>query len=201
MTDPEYFTLAEFRALMPDMSSSVTYPDSSVVAAAAYVTAVIERFVGTSFVGRAYTETYDGGDSAIVLRQPFVQSISSVTENGVTVSDSITFRDGVLEHKATGSYGAATTWLSGRRNISVTYTAGYSTSPPADIKEAAMVATRFHLLALNSKTAMSDRATSITNEFGNVQLSTASKDRPFGLPEVDAVLTGWRDDLDVFGFA
>src|SRR5512144_729853 len=186
---------------MPDMSSATTYPDANVLNAAAHVAAVIERYVGTSFVPRTYTETYAGGDSSIVLRQPYVLSITSVTQNGVSIADSITYTDGVLEHRGTGAYGTPTRWTWGRRNIVVTYTAGYSTTPPADIAEAAMLATRFHLLTLNTKSTISDRAQSIQNEFGNVSLAFASAQSPFGLPEVDAVLAGWREDLMNYGFA
>lgn len=197
----DYFTTAELRAL-PDMSSTVTYPDTNVDSAAAYVAAVIERFVGTSFVARSYTETYDGGSTSIVLRQPYVVSVTSVTENGTTVTGyTLSARDGILERQPTGTYGTPTLWLAGRRNIVVTYTAGYSTSPPADIKEAALLATRWHLLTLNAKSTISDRAQSITNEYGNISLAFASSEAPFGLPEVDAVLKGYRDDLLAYGFA
>lgn len=197
----DYFTTAELRGL-PDMSSTVTYPDAAVDSAAAYVTAVVERFVGTSFVPRSYSETYDGGCSSIVLRQAFPIAVSSVSENGVAVAGyTLSYRDGVLERQPTGSYGQPTMWLAGRRNITVAYTAGYATTPPADVKEAAMLATRWHLLTLNAKSTISDRALSITNEMGNISLAHASGESPFGLPEVDAVLKGYRDDLMAYGFA
>lgn len=191
---PEYFTLAELRAL-PDVSNSTTYPDATVEAAAARVVATIERVCQTSFVSRAVTgELHDGGCYEIALDKHWILSVTSATENGVAVSDTLRLKHGLLRRFATGSY-TPKAWLSGCDNIAVTYASGYSTTPPADIKDAALQATRYRLITKVSTASMNDRATSITNEFGNVNLSIASDRTPFGLPEVDSVVTSWARTL------
>lgn len=198
---PEYFTLDEFRTL-PQVSNTSTYPAARVDLAAAYIVSIIEREVGTSFVPRTVTETYDGGFGSILLRAPYIRSVTSVTENGVAVTDTLTTVDGVLRRFAAGTYTPALSWATGVGNVSVTYQAGYSTTPPGDIKEAAMQATRWRLLATNSNAELSARQTSLTNDVGaTIQFAVAGTDRPTGYPEVDTVIVGWRDRIRVPGVA
>lgn len=196
---PEYFTLAELRAL-PDMSSETT---ERIEAAAAWAVGVIEREIGTSFIARTVTaEVHDGGRDAIVLDKPFVLSVTSATENGVAVTDVLRASAGVLRRFSSASSFTPNTWATGSGNVAVTYQAGYSSTPPADLKEAALQATRWHLLEGRSSNLTSPRQTSTTNEMGGtVNFAVAGTDRPTGYPEVDAVIVGWREQLDVFGFA
>lgn len=199
---PDYFTLAELRAL-PQMSDATTYTDARCEAAAAWIVAIIEREVRTSFVRRTYTETYDGGGTAIVLDQPFAQTTAALTatEDGVAVTDTLRVSSGVLRRFDAGEY-TPLSWATGVGNISVTYEAGYSATPPSDIKEAALAAARWRLLATNSNAEMNARQTQVTNDMGGtISFTVAGPDRPTGYPEVDAVIVGWRDRLNVFGFA
>lgn len=192
---PEYFTLAELRAL-PDVSDTSAYPDATVEAAAARVVSIIERECWqTSFISRTISgELHDGLDGDIFLNKFWVLSVTSATENGVTVTDTLRHKNGQVLRFATGSY-LPRGWLPGVQNIAVTYVAGYSATPPADIKDAALQATRYRLLSRSANVSMNDRATSITNEFGNVNLSVASSATPFGIPEVDSVIVGYRNLL------
>jgi hypothetical protein len=200
MTDPDYFTLAELRAL-PDLSDTSRYTDARCLAAAAYITAIIEREVRTSFIARTVTaEIHDGGTTAILLRHPHVRSVTSVTENGTAVTDDVRAPSGVLRRFPTGSY-IPLPWLPGVGNVSVTYSAGYSATPPADIKEAAIQATRARLLTMDSQAGIEDRRTSLSTDQGTVNYVIAGEDRPTGYPEVDEVIMGWKRKLDVFGFA
>lgn len=200
---PEYFTLPELRAL-PDMGSAATYPDAAVELAAAFIVATIEREVGTSFVARTKVETHDGGDYGIVLRH-LVLSVTSVTENGVTVTPTpvVPYADSVLYRFAAGAT-TPTRWASGVANIVVTYQAGYSllANIPGDIKDAALQGTRARLLSTRAAAGQNARRKSLTTEAGNFELGRAgAKDAPTGFPEVDSVICGWRDELDVLGFA
>jgi hypothetical protein len=200
VSDPEYFTLTEFR-LLPDMSNATKYPDALVLDAAAYVTAILEREVGTSFIPRTITgEIHDGGTYEIVLRSPFVQSITSVTQNGVAITDDLRSRSGVLRRFSTGSY-IPGWWATGVGNISVTYSSGYSATPPADIKSAVMQGTRARLMDTSATAGINDRRTSMTNESGTVSFVIAGEGRPTGYPVVDEVIMGWKRKLNVFGFA
>ena len=198
---PDYFTLAELRAL-PDMSDTATYPDAAAESAAAYITAIIEREVGTSFVSRTVAdEPHDGGGRAVILRSPYVISVTSATESGVSVTDSLTVRNGILQRFAAGSYTPAS-WLHGVGNVMVSYVAGYSTTPPADIKEAALQGTRLRLLTNAAGSSQAARQVSTTNEVGGtVTYVIAGPDRPTGFPEVDAVIMGWKRRLHVVGVA
>jgi hypothetical protein len=196
---PDYFTEAELLAL-PDMSGETS---ARITAAAAWAVGVIEREVGASFIARTVTaEIHDGGTDAIVLDKPYVISVTSATEDGVTVTDTLRVRHGILRRFSGATSFTPITWTSGVGNVSVTYQAGYSSTPPADIKEAALAATRWHLLEGRANNVHSPRQTSITNDMGGtVNFAVAGTDRPTGYPDVDAVIIGWRDQLDVFGFA
>lgn len=192
MADPDYFTLAELKAL-PDMANET---DARILAAAAWATGIIERVVGTSFVARTVTAQPIVGSGAVILSSPYVLSVTSVSLNGGSVSGTFGTRSGVLR-LAGADYAP-----SGDPDVSVTYQSGYSATPPADIKEAALQATRWHLLEGRASNTHSPRQTSVTNEMGGtVNFAVAGSDRPTGYPEVDAVIVGWRDKLDAFGFA
>lgn len=200
MADPDYFTLAEFR-LLPDMGDSTKYPEDRVLAVAAYITAIIEREVGTSFVARTVTdEVANGGADVVILKSPFVLSVTSATEDGVTVTDDLQVYGGVIRRFTSGSY-TPTYWSDGTSNILVTYEAGYSTEPPADIKEAAMQATRARLLETVSTSGIDDRRTSLSNEMGTVNFVIAGEGRPTGYPVVDEVVMGWKRKLNLPGIA
>lgn len=189
---PDYFTLAELKAL-PDMGA---FPDERIEAAAAGVVAIIEREVGTSFVARTViNEAHDGG-GVVMLNNPYVLSVTSATVNGASLAG-LQASAGVLR-ASTGS----TTFSSGYGNVLVTYQAGYSATPPADIKEAALKATRWKLLESRASNDVSARQTSMTTDMGGtVNYAVAGPDRPTGYPDVDAVIIGWRNKLDVLGFA
>lgn len=199
MAEPDYFTKAELQAL-PDMSGET---EARIIAAAAWAVGVIEREVGTSFVARTVTdEIHDGGCDSVVLGSPYVLSVTSATENGVVVTDDLRVRGGVLRRFSGATSFTPVSWSTGHGNVAVTYQSGYSSTPPADIKEAALAATRWHLLEQRANNVHSPRQTSITNEMGGtVNFAVAGSDRPTGYPDVDAVIVGWRNQLDVFGFA
>lgn len=198
MADPDYFTLTEFRQL-PDMDDTNQYPDDRVLAAAAYITGVIEREVGTSFIPRTATETFDGtaGDD-IVLASHYVRSVTSATVDGVALVDTLDAPYGIVRHR-TGN--TSVSWTTGLGNVVVTYVYGYSATPPADIKEAALRGTRAYLLETSSRAGVTDRRSSVTNEQGTVSYVIAGRDNPTGYPMVDAVIIGWRDRLWLPGFA
>lgn len=190
-----YFTTAEFRDLMPDMGDVAKYPDARVELVRDSVESLIEQVCGTSFEVTAYTETVDGsGKSGLRLSQPYVQAITSVTVDGqLEAGYDYTFDAGYLERSAPGSY-APSAWAVGRRNITVVYTAGWAGGVPADLKLAAMEVTRDRVMQLHERSGkVSDRATALTNDFGNVSFSTADPDHPTGLPSADATITRWAN--------
>lgn len=203
-----YFTEAELRAL-PQMADTTKYTSAAVTSATAWIESIIERKVGTSFVVRSTVETHDGYTvnnraARLTLRKPYVQAITAITSNGVAFTApqlaQVTLRDGIVELRS--SFFADLLWDFGIRNIVVTYDAGYSTTPPADIKEAALTAARDFLLRRYAQQGTSDRTVSLSTEMGNVTYATANDlYRPTGIPDVDAVIMGWASRLDNFGFA
>lgn len=191
---PDYFTLAELRAL-PKMGDAAKYPEARIEAAAAYIVGIIERETETAFVSRTITgEAHPGGRSAVVLDKAHATAVTSLTVDGVAVTvGDLTLESGVVRYTNGGDFASGT--------VLVTYTYGYSTAPPADIKEAALKGTRAHLLATDSNSVDDDRRTSINTEGGTVSFVVAGRDHPTGYPEVDATILAWRDRLDGDGFA
>lgn len=192
-----YFTTAELRAL-PDMSDAGKFPDARLVAAHAWIVAVIERECDTSFIPTVITETLNGPaySDALFLSSPYVQSVESVSVDSVAMPqvelDALLIQHGVL-YQGGGAY-----WSNANRgNITVTYTAGYSTTVPADLKEAALRAARNWLLTSDAWNGTDSRATSITNDYGNFAISVAGPDRPTGLPDVDATIMAWAKRVRV----
>lgn len=192
----EYFTEGELRAL-PQMSDTSKYTSARIDAAAAYIVGIIERKVKTSFVERTVTnERHDGGSYGIVLNRAHVLSVTSATENGVSVTSTLRVRSGVVRKYASATSFQPQLWTPGVENVAVTYVSGYSAVPPADVKEAALKGTRWHLLATNSDSATNARQTALTNDQGGtIQFSVAGKNAPTGYPEVDAVIMGWAEQL------
>jgi hypothetical protein len=99
------------------------------------------------------------------------------------IADLAIYPYGVIRRRSRGAFN----W--GSRNVTITYTHGW-TSIPADLKRAAL------MLAMNQLTTsnLSDRTTSYSDGSMNYQLSTAGRIsgdgwiQPFGLPEVDTTL-------------
>lgn len=185
-----YFTTAELRAL-PDMADDIRFPDDRLDAAHDWVVSIIERECDTSFIPTEVTETLNGlGRDALFLSSPYVQSVESVSVDGTALTDpevaALLIQSGALYY-STGAYWSSAT----RGNVTVTYTAGFSVTPPPDLKEAAMRAARNWILTSDAWTGKDSRATAINNEYGNIQLVTAGPDRPTGLPDVDATIMAW----------
>jgi hypothetical protein len=190
----EYFTLAELR-LLPDCAGSA-FTDAQITTAGEFIQAAVETECQTSFVARSVTETLDGtGTTRLRLKTPYVVAITSVTVNGVALTDQFTVDAGILERRTAGTY-TSQPWTLGRRNIVVVYTAGSSSTPPADIKDAALWAARDRLLAQSDRAGIDARRTSMTTEFGTVNYVIPGEKRPTGFPELDATIARWSRKLN-----
>lgn len=192
-----YFTTAELRAL-PDMEDEDRFPDDRLVEAHDWIVAIIERECETSFVPTEVTETLTGsGRQALFLSSPYVRSVSAISVDNVALStlevDTMLIESGVLYYP-TGAYWSA----SARGNIAVTYEAGYSETPPTDLKQAALRAARNWLLTTDAWSGADVRSTSITNDYGNINLAVASVNgMPTGIPDVDATIMSWAQRVRV----
>lgn len=200
MTDPDYFTLVEFR-LLPDCGGSA-FTDAQILAAAAYFTTIVEREVKRPFIPRTYTDTLDGnGRTGLVLTHPNVRSLTSVTVSGVAVTvGNLTATSGVLRYSTSGG-GELTTWTSGTSNVVAVYTAGDFATCPPDVKDAVMWATRDRLLSQGDQNGVDIRRTSITTDYGTTSYVLPGANSPTGYPDLDALIASYRRNVSTFGFA
>lgn len=186
-----YFTTAELRAL-PDMNDTTRFPDARLVAAHDWIASIIERECETSFVARSVTARLNGrGCEGLDLTTPYVQSVESVSVDGAALSpgdvDALVWQDGYL-YRPGGVYWPATA----RGNVTVTYTSGYSTEPPGDLKEAALRGARHWLLTMDAWSGVDERTTSLTSDYGTTTVVVADDKHPTGLPFVDATILAWK---------
>lgn len=195
-----YFTTDELRAL-PDLADDNRFPDERLEAARDWITAIIERETGTSFADAEVTETLNGDTmEGLVLSTHHVSEVTAVTVDGVPLSGSDVAAL-VVDHGIV-YYPGGTRWSNAARgNVTVTYTAGYPGGVPADLKEAAMRAARNWLLTSDAWSGKDSRATSIANEYGNINLAVAGPGRPTGLPDVDTTIMAWAERVRIPGFA
>lgn len=192
MADESYFTAAALRDYAGGLAG---FTDAQLDVRRLAVEATIERLCGTSFVVRTHTETLpvDSGEE-LTLTRHYVRTVTALNVAGIPVASaelSDRTRYQLLPLRSVLRRVDGRRWDSSAI-ADVTYLAGALAAPPADLQEAAMEATRIRLYE-NKTAGVPSRATSITNEFGNVSLSTASVQRPFGIPDVDAVVLGYRE--------
>ena len=191
-----YFTSAELRAL-PDLESAQRFPDARLVAAHDWIVGVVERECRTTFVVESASVRLSGdGTGTLRLPVPYVRTIESVTVDGTAYTPGELaglYLEADFLYQPAGHRWPTTT----RGNITVAYTAGYSTAPPADLKEAMLRGARQWLLTMDGWTGTDERALSISNDYGNITLSAPGPDRPTGLPQVDATIMAWARKVRV----
>jgi hypothetical protein len=185
-----YFTTEELRAL-PDMDDVTRFPDARLVAAHDWIVSIIERECETSFIAREVTARLNGpGRDALDLGTPYVLSVDALAVDGADyatdVVSTLLWQDGFL-YQSDGAYWPATS----RGNITITYTAGYSTEPPGDLKEAALRGARHWLLTMDAWSGVDERTTSMTSDYGTTTVMVADDKHPTGLPFVDATINAW----------
>lgn len=194
--DYPLFSLAELRVL-PNMNDTTKYPDATLERARLWIEGIIEQECGTTFTYRTYTELHHGTEAnrrmaRLLLRRRYPREIIALTENGVGWSAGqladLVVNNGVVTRRAAGAYDAWEPFEYGYLNLEVTYRAGYTQTPPGDLKEAALQAARYRVLTGAGAGGVSDRTTTITNDLGTVQLAIAGERYPTGLPEVDAII-------------
>lgn len=125
------------------IDAGVTTWDAEIDLLILSVTQRIRRYARFPIESEAFSEKHSGmGWSEILLNASPVLSITSVVESGATLAAS--------DYEAVGrklirlSAGYPTPWVRGERNITVSYTAGFS-SVPSDIQRAAVLQIRHEL--------------------------------------------------------
>ena len=193
VTGAYYFELGELRALadLPQRS----YSTEQLARARDWITGIIDGETFTSFAERAHHDirtrcsAHPTRGAAVRPLRPYPRSVRWLKVDGVTVSaGDVEFLDGDLVAKV----GAANPFAGPWSTVDIGYTAGYRTTCPTDLADAAMVAARWHLIAKDGQSGIPDRATSISNEFGNISLSTPGlRGAIIGIPEVDERIREW----------
>ncbi len=200
MTDPDYFTLAEFRAL-PGCTGS-TFTDAQINAAASYFVQIVERETKCSFIPRSRVDNLRGdGSATLELSSADVRSLTSVTVAGVTVNVAgLDATSGLLRYATASAFGT-TGWTCGAAVV-VNYTAGRYATCPADVKDAVMWATRDRLLGQSDAAGIDIRKTSQSNDLGGVTTYILpGEKRPTGYPDLDAVIASYSRSAPAIGFA
>ena len=197
------FTIREARAYDNGaMASAATYPTATIEEARARVTDEFKRICGVSFVPRIERVTLDGaGDDWLFLPRLRVLAVRDIEVLDTTDGTWTAYTVDELADVQILDLGRVrrldgTTFVSGRQNVRVTYEHGWR-QPPLAIRQAALAVLRFTLVPGN----FSERAISLSSEFGTTQLSTPNPERGryYGLPVVDAVIDRYVEKVPVVG--
>ena len=186
-----YTTPAEIRAMNMIEGESATYTLSDLVNSISYATEVIDSYVGVPFVYRYHRDVLDGTNHQdLKLTKMFPQvilagSIGGTALTATQISNLNKYKSGVIRLKDD-------VWAFNNPGgqIKIDYEYGSSKTPPPDISWCARTVARFWLLEMNSR--IPDQATSISSEFGNIQISQPGQNRPTGIQSVDTILNRYR---------
>lgn len=180
------FTLWQLRSL-PDLDTPLRYTAAHLEEARTWVEDLIERVCRTSFSERLWvdrharrTEQLDGGLWGVELDNGWATRLVAATVDTDPV-------DGAALAPS-ARYVTAPSWPTGA-STTIAYVTAYTTSWPTDLQDAALTAARYHLIGKHSRSGVTERQRTITNEAGTIGLSFAGgRDHPTGLDEVDAVI-------------
>jgi len=141
-TGSTLFSVAEARAFdKAQLTSDTTYPDAAIIAKEAEIREWLERACGVNFITTTHTDEYHDGDGSreLLLDWPRVQAVSAASQRSDTTWTDLTATElGQLQAADLGPvYWDGGHWQRGRRNIKVTYTAGFA-AVPALVKQAAL---------------------------------------------------------------
>lgn len=105
----------------------------------------VERDLGRVLAPRTFIEAYSGGygqDTVLTLLRSPVISVTTVVEDGVTLTSADWTLDVSRGRLHRGTWASPRRWPAGLQNVSVTYRAGYAVIPPVARKVALNVVER-----------------------------------------------------------
>ncbi len=186
-----YCTPSEVRAMTSISGESSTFPTADIVRAINQAEQVIDDYTGVSFVYRYHRDVLDGTNTTdLRLTHMFPQTViaGSIAGTALTAtqisnlnkyeSGVIRLKDDIWEFENPGG------------KCIVDYEAGVSKTPPEPISFVAKSLARHTLLELISR--IPDRSTSLSTEFGNIQIAQPGMNRPTGIPDLDTILNRYR---------
>jgi hypothetical protein len=168
-----------------------TFPTSDIVKAINQAEAIIDEYCGVSFVYRYHRDVLDGNNTTdIQLTHMFPQvviagSIGGVALTATQISNLNKYKSGVIRLKED-----VWAFTNPGGQVVIDYEAGVGKTPPEPISFVAKSLARHTMLELISR--IPDRSTSLSTEFGNIQISQPGMNRPTGIPDLDTILNRYR---------
>lgn len=198
----DYTDLATVRA-MEGMGSSSQFPDATINTAIGVAEELIDQVTGTSFIYKAFTGYgYGTGQRRCRIAREdgtpvlFGRTISSATIDGTAVGDTSGWSFDAVSavwHDEGDVFDVAE--VPGPPNVVIVGTAGKTSAAPEQIQRVAALLSRH--IVLEDVSRVESRALSISNEYGQVRLSTPGRLYPTGVPMIDAVLDRYRETAPV----
>lgn len=189
-----YATIADLRALA-NLADTSKFTNDELIAARRWFEELVERYTGTAFVPRYGRIWVSGSSSSSLL--PNVGPLRSLrsarsytdatTYTSFSVSDlaDVQVDDWRLYRRSLG------VWDYGTSNLLLEIEYGYD-RPPADVRDAALIAIRSHLLNDQSGRPMLSVA---DGAGGTTRFAIPGDNRPTGIPEVDTILNRYRQPV------
>lgn len=140
--DPALMPIVSLADVKAHLNITTTTDDEEIRRTLAVATEMAERHCNRPLRRKTVVETYTTDDTeAIVLRSVPVVSVTTVVENGVTLSASDYVLDPVAGLLYRGTTLAEYEWVETRQGVTVTYVAGYL-DPPQVAQQAVLELTR-----------------------------------------------------------
>lgn len=187
------FEIADFRLLDTKYADAGVYSAALLRAVRTTVEMRCEEVAGVAFVPRARRLRVIGdGSTRLLLSDPALRSVREVKIDGVAMTAGeladITLREWGALDRTDGSV-----WTE-HAAIDVWYEHGLD-CVPEPVTQAAMLAAPEYL----TRKALASRAVTEVTEFGTFNLSIAGYRKPFGIPEVDRVLSDFGRSARLIG--
>lgn len=151
------------------------------------VSGLFDRLTGETFASTARTQTVSGLDGIAVIVLEFRPlSVTTVVEDSTTLDSGLYELDGFRLWRV-NSNGTTINWANGVRNIVVTYSSGFSTTPPAIHRACIEEVVRGYMTA-NTETGEGNRIglTGKSPEFGGSYSYTEDDLTPITLRAVNS---------------
>jgi hypothetical protein len=197
------FSVADARGFdKAQLTSAVTYPDAAITAAEVAIRAEFERIIGVALIPTSTAEVLDGNDTDTLFLahhnpySEFTPRPVSVTACVITDRDGVTYEtfdaddlsdlacypSGEVIRLTNGRF------LRGRRNVTLTYSHGFTAVQP-DIQRAALIECVRRL----APTSVPFSGTGGTEDgITWARLRDPSRGRWYGMEEIDGVLNQYR---------
>lgn len=135
--DPALMPLVSLADVKAHLNIATTADDEELRRTLAVATEMAERHCNRALRRKTVVESYDGDTCALLLRQAPVLSVTTVVENGTTLTATDYTLDAAAGILYRGSATASFEWIDGRQVVTVTYVAGY-TDPPQSAQQAVL---------------------------------------------------------------